>query len=119
MASISGRSIATAHPIAAPLRTTARLSVARSAAPRPAGVPVSAGIRSLRASTMVPSQQSAGFQHSAVCAATATDAPADAPAETFQYQAEVSSRRAFQPRPHPRTSQGSVQGLATYVENNF
>lgn len=94
MASCSGRSIATAHPTAAPLRTTARLSVARSAAQRPAGVPLSAGIRSLRASTMVPSQQSAGFQHSAVCAATATDAPADAPAETFQYQAEVSFRLA-------------------------
>ncbi len=33
------------------------------------------------------SQQKAAFRHSAVCAATAT---ADATAETFQYQAEVS-----------------------------
>lgn len=80
MASCSGRSISTGTAPAA-----SRLCVARSAAQRPASTPLGAGLRSLRAPALVPAQQTAGFQHSAVCSATATDAPA----ETFQYQAEV------------------------------
>ena len=47
-------------------------------------------------------QQKAAFRHSAVCAATAT---ADAPAETFQYQAEVSTSR------HPCLFQHAVVAL--------
>ena len=87
MSSCSGRSIASIPPSATPLRTIARLTVVRSSAQRPAGVPLGALLRSLRAPALVPSQQSAGFQHSAICAAAATT---DAPPETFQYQAEVS-----------------------------
>lgn len=96
LASCSERSISSATAPAVAVRVASRLCVARSAAQRPVSSPLGAGLRSLREPALVPAQQAAGFQHSAVCSATATE---EAPAETFQYQAEV--RRLATPPPLP------------------